>query len=160
LPLAPPLAVQDGHRFNRMLLAFLLANVVACAAYLVFPVDFPHPVPGAGLSSRAVAVEYAADFHPGANHLPSLHVTVAWLIFGACRGRRLWLSALLWFAAVAISVATLFVKQHGVLDVLGGMALAGVGWILAGWLYPLAVGDAGPMEALGRVVRRVAVPGL
>src|SRR5262249_57108773 len=84
LPLAPPLAVQDGHRFNRVLLAFLLANVVACAAYLVFPVDFPHPVPGAGLSRPAVAVEDAADFHPRANHLPSLHVTVGWRIFGAC----------------------------------------------------------------------------
>jgi len=160
LPLVPPLAVQDGHRFNRMILAFLLANVVAFTAYLVFPVDFPHPAPGAGLSSRAVALEYAADFHPGANHLPSLHVAVAWLVFWACRGRHPWLSAFLCFAAVAISVATLFVKQHVVLDVLGGLALAVVGWILAGWLYPLVAEDVGPTEALGRVVRRVAVPGL
>lgn len=160
LPLVPALVIEDVHRFNRMLLAFLLANVVAFATYLVFPINFAHPVPGNDLSSRMVALEYAADFHPGANHFPSLHVAVAWLVFAACLGRRPWISVFLGFAAGAISLATLFVKQHVMLDVLGGMALAGMGWMLAGRLYPVVVGDVGPAEALGRVVRRAAVPTL
>jgi membrane-associated phospholipid phosphatase len=160
LPLVPALLLDDWHRFNRMVLAFVLANLVAFAVYLVYPVDFPHPVPGPDLSARLVAFEYSADFHPGANHLPSLHVAVAWLVWLVCLGQRTLRSTLLLCTAVAISVATLLVKQHVLLDVIGGVALALLAWWVAGRLYPALIADAAPGEALRRVARRAAMPAL
>ncbi|HZX41871.1 MAG TPA: phosphatase PAP2 family protein [Myxococcaceae bacterium] len=160
MPLLPVFLVHDWHRFNRLVLAFVLANVVACAAYLWYPVDFPHPVPGTDLSGRLVALEYSVDFHPGANHLPSLHVAVAWLVWLACLGRGTLRAVPLFSTAVAISVATLLVKQHVLVDVVGGIALAPATWMVSGRLYPALVKEAGPREALGRVARRAAVPAL
>lgn len=161
-PFVPLLVVNDWHRFNRVILAVVLANVVACAVYLAFPIALPRPVPGADLSSRIVALEYAADFHPGANKLPSLHVALAWLVWLAClrQGLRRFWAVLILATAVAISVATLFVKQHVVLDVVSGAALAFAAWSVAGRLYPRLAGDAGPRKALARVARWAGLPAL
>lgn len=62
------------------------------------------------------------------NYFPSLHVTLATsaaLVLSRQRGRIDWLMVL-WAAAIAVS--TLFVHQHHLADVLGGLllALAGV----------------------------------
>jgi membrane-associated phospholipid phosphatase len=60
------------------------------------------------------------------NALPSLHVTNPWLVALFClRERGLSRhSAFFVFIALLISVATLFVKQHFLLDVLTGFILA------------------------------------
>jgi len=161
-PFLPLLVVQDWHRFNRAVLAAILANVVACGLYLTMPVALPRPVPGEGLAARVVALEYAADFSPGANKLPSLHVTFAWLVWLACRGQGLPDVAgfLILGMTVAISLSTLFVKQHVVLDVVSGVALAFAGWLVAGWLYPRLAGSRVPRRALGQVARKAGLPGL
>ena len=61
------------------------------------------------------------------NHFPSLHVAFSWLAVHASQvsGRSRVGLALL---AVGISVATLFVKQHYIADVLYGFALAWIAW--------------------------------
>lgn len=64
------------------------------------------------------------------NHLPSLHVTLSWLAVHAAQGPR---RSRVGLAVVAsgISVSTLFVKQHFVVDVVAGYALAWGAWKLA-----------------------------
>ena len=62
------------------------------------------------------------------NALPSLHVTNPWLVALLSVKERGWsgITILFLLIAVAISISTLYVHQHYLLDVLAGMALAGL----------------------------------
>jgi len=155
-PLLPLFVVSDWHRFNRAVLALLLAIGASFVVYLALPVAFPHPELGPGFSDRVLAFQYRTDFEPGANKLPSLHVAYAWLVWLVCLrqglGRRRESAILL--AALVISLSTLFVRQHIVVDVLAGTVLAFGAWALAGWIYPRFAGPGdGPRAGFRRMIR-------
>ncbi len=145
-PLVPLFIVRNWHRYNRALLAILLANVTAFGVYLLLPLAFPKPVLGTSLSERLLASIIAADFSPGANKLPSLHVIFSWIVYFLCRGesRKSWVTPAVFITALAISVSTLFVKQHILYDVVGGFIWAVGCWKVAGYLYPRMANTALP----------------
>lgn len=158
-PFLPLLVLKDWHRFNRAILAFLFANVTAYAVYVFYPVAFPRPVLGTSLSDLVLGLEYKVDFYPGANKLPSLHVAFAWIVFLACRRQRLSRAgdAAVFLTALLITVATLFVKQHIVLDVAAGVAWGFGAWVAAGSVYRLFADPAGePRREFLRMVRKAA----
>lgn len=158
-PFLPLLALKDWHRFNRAILAFFIANVTAYLVYVTYPIAFPRPELGTSLSDMVLALEYKVDFYPGANKLPSLHVAFAWVVFLACRRQRLSRAgdAAVFLTALLISAATLFVKQHIVLDVAAGIAWGFGAWAAAGRAYPLLADPAGePRREFLRMVRRTA----
>lgn len=151
LPLAAVFAVEDAHRFNRALLAIGIASLGAYAVYVTLPVAFAWPPLGESLAEQVLAVERRCGFPPGANHLPSLHVTNAFLLYLAARGQRLGRlgdhAALALVLAIALS--TLFVKQHIFIDVAGGTLWAFVVWRLTARVYPALIdADAPPAVAL------------
>jgi membrane-associated phospholipid phosphatase len=151
--------VQDWHRFNRALLGMSLASLSAFLVYLTLPIAFPRPELGQTLSERMLAFEYRVDFQPGANKLPSLHVATAWLVYLACRRQRLnrYGDALLFSLAVLISVSTLFVKQHVVVDVVAGVVWGVAAWHVATWFYPRMIDTASTAPvALKQAARRSA----
>lgn len=130
--------VHDWHRVCRGILSILFANLTAFIVYLAYPVAFPKPELGGSVSECLIRIEYVADFHPGANNLPSLHVAFAWLIYLICRKqgmKRIAEHALL-LVALLITVSTLFVKQHILVDVVAGAIWALASWFAAGFFYP------------------------
>ena len=152
-------ALKDWHRFNKAFLAILLANLTAYIVYILMPVAFPRPELGTGLSDRLLAWYYQVDFYPGANKLPSLHVAFIWITAIACRKQRLGRvgDGLVLLGAALITLSTLFVKQHIVLDVVLGTAWGFAAWFAARRLYPSLVGPVGePAEALKRMIRKTA----
>ncbi len=162
-PFLPLLVMKDWHRFNQALLAVVLANLSAFLVYLVLPISFPKPELGSTIAERVLALEYAVDFQPGANKLPSLHVTFAWLVFLATRGQCSTPlgQALVLAVAVAISASALLVKQHIVVDVVAGVVWAFGAWALAKHIYArLADSTSEPRVALRHVAKRLRVPAL
>ncbi len=160
-PFLPLAVVKDWHRLNQMVLAIVLANMAAFLVYVLWPIAFPHPALGTSLSDRLLGLQFKYDFQPGANKLPSLHVTYAGLVFLVClkQGLGRLREALVLVTAGLISISTLFVKQHVVLDVVAGVALTWGAWLAAGKLYPwLAAREDDPRRALRRVVARAALP--
>jgi membrane-associated phospholipid phosphatase len=131
LPLLALLVIRDGRRFAAALAAIFVATVTASVVYLLLPVAFPRPPLGASLSDRLLALEYAADFSPGANKLPSMHVALSWIMGCAMYRQRGRVVDVLVFGLVAvITASTVLVKQHLLID-----AAAGVAWGLASfWL--------------------------
>jgi membrane-associated phospholipid phosphatase len=138
-PFVPLLIARDWHRFNRGLIAIVFANVAAFIVYLAFPVAIPRPALGSSLSEHALAFIYAIDFNPAVTELPSLHVTFSWLVYFMCRHQGLSRikESLVLSMAILISFSTLFVKQHLIVDVIAGLALATSTWYFAGKVYPL-----------------------
>jgi len=129
--LFPVLAVfrmPDVETFRRLLVAVGITLAVAYVTYLAFPVFLPRPtIEVDSLAKWLVSLEYN---DPSYNHFPSLHVAFTWLIYLACRKAVRQPRALL-VAAIAISVSTVFVKQHYIADIIYGLALAEVAWRLA-----------------------------
>jgi membrane-associated phospholipid phosphatase len=162
-PFAPLFLLEDWHRFNRGVLAALLANVLAFAVYLALPIAYAMPSLGHTVAEQVLAMEYAIDFHPGANKLPSMHVAFAWITGLTCRGRLgkgrrgKALDAGLFGCALLISIAATFVKQHLLIDVVAGVVWAFAAWGAAGWLYPrLGGGETEARDGLRRMLRRAA----
>jgi hypothetical protein len=127
LPILLLFVIKDWHRFNVALLAIILANLAAFVVYVTHPIAFARPELGSSLAERVLAFEYAADFHPGANKLPSMHVAMAWIMICAMwkqAGAAVDLGLCL--LAALFTVAPVFVKQHLLLDV-----VVGVPWGLA-----------------------------
>lgn len=120
--------IRDYATFRRLARATGLLLMAAYTTYLLFPVYFERPhLEVSSLHTWLLSLEYLDKPY---NHFPSLHVALSWLaVFGSqVSGRsRVVLSVL----AVAISVSTLFVKQHYIADVLYGFALAWIAWWLA-----------------------------
>jgi membrane-associated phospholipid phosphatase len=120
--------VRDWTTLARLLRATGAALFVAYTTYLVFPVYFDRPhLEADSLHSWLLSIEYLDKPY---NNFPSLHVTLSWLAVFASQVSRSTRIALV-LIAVAISVSTVFVKQHYIVDVVYGFALASLTWWLA-----------------------------
>jgi membrane-associated phospholipid phosphatase len=129
LPFIAIFVIRDWRRFDAALVAIGLASTTAFIVYLCVPIAFARPVLGDGLSERVLAMEYAADFSPGANKLPSMHVALSWIMGLAMLRQRGWLAdGVVIVVVLAITASTLFVKQHLIADV-----AAGIVWGIAAW---------------------------
>lgn len=162
IPLLLVFATKDPHRINRGIFSFSLASLLAFIVYLALPISFARPELGNSLSDRFLAAAYYIDFQPGANKLPSLHVTMAWIVFLACWRQRLSRvgDALVFVLALVISVSTLFVKQHIILDVFAGMILGFFVWWISGIFYDRITDRSLPAPDALRLAMRRARPGI
>lgn len=113
------------------LLACAFAISVAWPIFLLAPASMTRPDPtvieNALLRDVFTWLHVIDDTH---NTFPSLHVAIAWICaLGAAR----WLRHGGWAVpvAVGISASTMLVKQHLVVDVVGGTVLGAVSFLLA-----------------------------
>jgi hypothetical protein len=146
VPFAALLWVRERAHFQRALVAIGLASVGAYAVFLLWPVAAPQPTLGSSLADRLLALQYRYDRGSGANQLPSLHVAIAWILFAAISGndRAHWRARIAGCVALAISLSTLFVKQHLIADVFTGVVTAGAAYWVAGRLWEAYVADRAP----------------
>jgi len=120
--------VRDAATLQRLLRATGLSLLTAYATYLLFPVYFERPrLEVSSLHTWLLSLEYLDKPY---NHFPSLHVTLSWLAVHASQvspKARFGLAILV----TGISISTVFVKQHYIVDVVYGFALAWIAWWLA-----------------------------
>lgn len=130
-PLLAILRLPGTREFRRLVLAFILTLSVAYATYLIYPVYLERPpIEVDSLATFLLSLEYK---DPSYNHFPSLHIAISWLIYLSCSGgvrHHGVLVALL----IGISLSTLFVKQHYLVDVIYGIGLAAATWWAGGKL--------------------------
>jgi membrane-associated phospholipid phosphatase len=128
MPVLLLVTVPTYVRFRRLALAYGLTLLMAYTTYLLFPVWFERPhLEVKSLHTWLLSIEYLDKSY---NHFPSLHVALSWL---AVHASHVAIRSRVGLAAVAtgISVSTVFVKQHYIVDVLYGFAVAWIAWRLA-----------------------------
>ena len=146
--LLPVFVIHQRELVDRTIRSFLFVWLAAYAVFLFYPTVASHTGrhEGEGFSAAALRLIYDSDTRW--NCFPSLHVAQCFLAAFACHRvhRGVGRVASAWASLVALS--TLFTKQHYVLDVVGGVALASAGaWIgLRGF----------PREAVPREERELA----
>lgn len=105
--------------------AFLALGLICLTCFILYPVEFqlrPELVPPYDFFDQLVRFFYWAD-HPPYNCLPSLHVAGAFL-----SARMVWLyrprlGLGVFGVAVMITLSTLFIRQHYLVDAVAGLAL-------------------------------------
>ena len=118
--------------FWRLCLPLFSGMTIALACYAVLPTALdlrPYWVPGSDIFAQTVRFLYRTD--TATNVCPSIHVfnsvTLA-LAYHHCarlRGRKwLWVRVSADLLCVSIILSTMLLKQHSVIDVMGGIILA------------------------------------
>lgn len=121
--------LKQTAAISRTLYAMAAASLISFAIFFVYPTTLPRAeLIDDGLARQAFALLYSID--GPTNCLPSLHVALAWIAaLGIGEQQRRWRGwALLW--AALISMSTLTTKQHYLIDVLAGLCVAALCWVL------------------------------
>ena len=127
---------KDSPAFRRYMIFLAVTFFASTLIWLLIPngQDLrPLILPRDNILTRLMAGLYAIDTHT--NVFPSVHVVGAVgaaLAVWDCASlrQRTWLNVLISVLAVLICLSVVFVKQHGILDLLGGLALSGVAAVL------------------------------
>lgn len=119
-----------AHHYVQALFALILATVTSCVIFVLLPAHYPRPDPGTLDSTfwqNVFTHVYQSD--GAGNTFPSIHVSATTLLARAMwqdRYRLLWV---IWSGAIALSILT--VKQHFIVDLLGGLVVATLSWTIA-----------------------------
>lgn len=120
--LLPFLFIRDRDFFRIFSLAYITVMFVCYATYLMYPVTIERPeFAEHSFSTWALGIVYRAD-KPW-NCFPSMHVSMSLLAALTILEVHHVRGVLTLLLTVAIAASTVLIKQHYILDVLGGMAL-------------------------------------
>jgi membrane-associated phospholipid phosphatase len=123
LMLVPALIINDRVMLQRAAIAFFLLIGISVLIFFLFPVFVPRPgFTVDSLSTKLVAFVYRTD-RPVCG-FPSLHVATAVLATAILFRRSRSVGWVFFPFALLTSLSVLFVKQHVVLDFIGGLVLA------------------------------------
>ena len=124
----PVFIVRQPEHIRRTVFAYLTVWIIAYVCFLVYPTVAPRPgkVIGDGFAVWGLRNLYGAD--PPYNCFPSLHVAHSFVSALTCSRVHRELGIVAVLCAVLVALSTLFAKQHYILDVVAGAALAGVAY--------------------------------
>jgi membrane-associated phospholipid phosphatase len=130
LILLPVFVVQQPDLIRRTVWAYLLVWLTSYLVFLALPTVAPRParVMGDGFAVWGLRFLYAAD--PPYNCFPSLHVAHSFVSALACYRVHRPLGVFAGICASLVAVSTLFTKQHYLADVLAGVLLAAVAYVV------------------------------
>lgn len=117
---------RERSQAFRFLSADLIAKLVCLICFVVFPTTNVRPViEGTGLWENGMRFLYETD--AADNLFPSIHCLTSTFCYLAVRGNARvprWYRALSFLLTVSICISTLTTKQHVLIDVAAGVALA------------------------------------
>jgi membrane-associated phospholipid phosphatase len=124
LILLPVLIIQEERLLRATFRAYVVVWAISYAVFILFPSEAPRPsvVDGEGFSAWGLRFLYQAD--PPHNVFPSLHVAHTVISALACHRVHRGLGKVAAGCVFLVALSTLFTKQHYVLDVAAGVALA------------------------------------
>jgi membrane-associated phospholipid phosphatase len=122
--------LTDRAELYRTCFAFGLNCIICFAIFLLWPVEYPRIVPLPDtIFGRLLAFVHVLD-RP-VNCFPSHHIATSFTTFFAiARQNRKW-GAVFGVAAALVALSTVFVKQHYVVDIPAGIAVACLTYVVS-----------------------------
>ena len=128
-------ALQEERERDRFFSADFLSKGVCFILFLVIPTTNIRPeVTGETFWDMLMNLLYRID--SADNLFPSLHCLASWLCWVGIRKRKDIPAVYRYFSlivAVAVCIATLTTRQHVIADVIGGVLLAEISYLLTGF---------------------------
>ncbi len=127
-------AARDGKElFFWMVSANIAAKIICLIIFVAFPTEMERPeITGGGFFNWLTAIIYRFD--TPVNLFPSIHCLESWLCVRAAlrsKDRRGVFKLITAVIALLVFASTVFIKQHAVLDIIGGVAVAELGIALS-----------------------------
>lgn len=128
-------ARDSEEKACQLAVADAVAKLICLVFFIVLPATNVRPeITGNSISDELMRVLYWVD--TPTNLFPSIHCFVSWMgtryIFECKKMKHKWLVATLCFiGSVLVFLSTLCTKQHVFWDVLSGIAVAEIGWLVA-----------------------------
>lgn len=124
--LLPVFVVHQQALVRRVILAFLAVWLFSYACFIAWPTVTPRPrdLVGDDFFTWLLRGIYASDIRT--NCFPSLHVAQCFLAAFACDRVHRGVGTLAFVWATLVALATLFTKQHYLLDAIAGALIAGL----------------------------------
>ena len=117
----------------RFFVADFLSRIVCLVFFLCYPTTLVRPaVEGEGIFYDAIRFLYKID--APTNLFPSIHCLVSWFCFiGIISDIKIpkWYKVMSFLIALAVFVSTLTTRQHVIVDVVGGVVLAQICYLIA-----------------------------
>ena len=123
------LLFKKKNVFLGFVTANIFAGVVLCLFYILFPSFYPREMFVDTATVSGWLIEFTRTIDGAHNTFPSGHVTFAWLlVFFANLSQYVknhrWIRISYFCWAALISISTLTLKQHYIVDVVSGLVLA------------------------------------
>ena len=122
------LLARTKKLFFNALWACVVTTLILHFFYVVFPSFYPRPILMPETISEAM-VQLSYDIDNSSNTFPSGHVAFAWIMFWVAKHSQRAKKTpiiinfyMLW--AIGISISTLAIKMHYIIDIFGGFVLA------------------------------------
>ncbi len=138
---------QDDH-IRRTFLAYLMVWIAAYVCFMLYPTIAPRPTKLTGTGFAVWGLRFLYDADPPYNCFPSLHAAHSFVSAFTCLRvhRRVGIVAII--CASLVGLSTLYTKQHYILDVIAGVFLAGLAYVVFLRGYP--------PEKISAIERRLA----
>jgi membrane-associated phospholipid phosphatase len=130
LILPPVFVVRQQEQIRRSVLAYLMVWIAAYIVFLVYPTRAPRPEDVAGEDFTVWGLRFLYDADPPYNCFPSLHVAHSFVSALTCYRVHRGVGIAAVVCAALVGLSTLFTKQHYVLDVIAGVLLACVAYVV------------------------------
>ncbi len=124
LILVPVFVVQQPEMIRRTLWAYITVWAVSYVVFWAYPTIAERPARVAGDGFAAWGLRFLYDADPPYNCFPSIHVAHSCVSALAVARVHRGLGIVAVSSAVLVAVATLLTKQHYIVDVIAGAALA------------------------------------
>ncbi len=128
-------ARESEEKACQLAVADAVAKMICLVFFIALPATNVRPeITGNGVSDNLMRLLYRID--TPTNLFPSIHCFVAWMgtryIFECKKMKHKWLVGTLCFiGSILVFLSTLYTKQHVFWDVLSGIAVAEIGWLVA-----------------------------
>jgi membrane-associated phospholipid phosphatase len=124
LILLPVLVVQQPEMIRRTVWAYITVWSVSYTCFLLYPTVASRPDTVTGDDFAVWGLRFLYDADPPYNCFPSIHVAHSFVSALACHRVHRTLGRVALLCAALVGISTLFTKQHYVVDVIAGIALA------------------------------------
>ena len=127
------IARQGKEHCMRFVVAEMMAKLICCVFFLVLPTTNVRPeLAGSGIWN--VVLQGVYDIDAATNLFPSIHCLVSWFCYIGLRGQKRVPKGYRVFScvfAILVCVSTQVTKQHYIVDVFGGIAIAELTYYIA-----------------------------
>jgi len=121
--------LKKKELFFSAIFSLLIATIILSIFYIFFPSFYPRDNFVDNSTFSGFLVEITRKIDGAQNTFPSSHVTFSWLMvffigLSACAKKNKWIYIGYFIWALLISISTLTIKQHYIIDVFSGIGLA------------------------------------
>ncbi len=127
------IAREEREICYRFFGAEITAKVVCTAIFLLFPTSMARPeITGSDIFSQMMGFVYSMDTPD--NLFPSLHCFASWMAWRGllpCKNVPKWYRVTAFIFMVLVLGSVVFTKQHLFVDIIGGILIAELGWLIS-----------------------------